>query len=138
MTLAAIGLIAANAWGWIYANRRIVLIGIASILIALTAFCGYRGCKSRATIDQTKIDALNKKNEAERKQELREIIDQNADVIKTVDERNTLTELTIEQRSAEAEKKVQEVDKKIAEIKADNRDVTREEFLCLLDATQCP
>jgi hypothetical protein len=137
MTFAAIGLFLANVWGFIYAHWRIVLIAVIVFLALLTGFCVYRGIKSRATIDQTKIDALNKKNEVERKQELREIIDQNADVIKTIDERNALSDLTIEQRSAEAEKKVEEANKYIEDAKRVGRDVTQDELVCLLQPETC-
>jgi len=117
-------------------NWKIVLPAVAVLIVVIFV---YRACHKRAQIDEASIQKINKANEAERKAELSKVISENADTIKTVDERNTIAEADETQRNAQIWAKVDEADKKIAEAKAaTGRDVTSAELECILVPENCP
>jgi preprotein translocase subunit SecF len=121
----------ANLVGFISAYPLVFVVGgvILLTVILFFSFCGKSG-----GIDQESINKINSANEAERKQELREVIEKNADTVKTVDNRTAITETNIEQRNQEIEAKIKQADKKILEAKSQGRDVTAEELeKCLLE-----
>lgn len=114
-----------------------VMILAAILLFAVVAFF-YRHCGPKtASIDLKSVEKINKANETERKAELQKVIEQNADVIKTVDERNTIAETNETERNAQIFAKIQEADRKIAEAKASGRDVTSAELEKILCPNGC-
>jgi hypothetical protein len=134
--MATLILILKNIAGWCYYHGGTVILALGVLFILIGGSLVYRNCKKQPKIDEKAINVINNGNESRRIEELTKIVEENADVIRTNDNRTTLTEATIEERSAEAEKKVQEVDKKIQEIKnSQNRDVTQEELICLIEGT---
>jgi len=115
-------------------------IGYAVLILAVLVIFGlvYSKCFHRtATIDQAKINAKNKKNELERKAELKEIVEQNQDVIRTNDNRTAIAEQHAEDRDKAIEEKVKAVDTEIQKIKESGRDVTQAELTCLLQPQTC-
>lgn len=114
-----------------------VMILAAILIIVVCAFC-YKKCGPKpASIDQKSIEKINKANEVERKAELQKVIEQNADVVKTVDERNTIAEMNEVERQAQIHAKIAEADQKIAAAKANGRDVTSAELECILVPASC-
>jgi hypothetical protein len=131
MTLLAIKLFLQNALGWAYANWRI-LVGVF-LLIFVFAFV-LRQCNRppKVKIDEAQIQKINSENRAERIKELTEVVEANADVIKTVDERTELVEVAAEARNQEVDARVKKADEKIQEAKREGKDVTAEELEALL------
>jgi hypothetical protein len=136
MTLLAIQLFLKNAFGWAYANWRIVL-GVF-LLFFVFAFV-HRQCNRppKVKIDEAQIQKINSENRAERIKELTEVVESNADVIKTVDERTELVEVNIIERNAEVDMKVREADLKIQEAKKEGKDITGPELECILLPEKC-
>lgn len=130
MTYLALKLALLNALGWIQTHWRI-LPGVF-IVVFVFAFV-LKQCNRRTVkIDEAQIQKINSENRAERIKELTEVVEANADVIKTVDERTELVDVAAEARNQEVDKRVAEADKKIQEAKANGKDVTAEELECLL------
>lgn len=132
----------ASLFGWdISKVQKAVLLAVtilAAILLFLIVVFFFRHCGPKpATIDQKSINKINAANETERKAELQKVIEQNADVVKTVDERNTIAEINEVEKQAQIHAKIAEADKKIADAKANGRDVTGPELECLLTGN-CP
>jgi DNA-binding transcriptional MerR regulator len=115
-------------------NWRIVVPVVAVLIVAVFVF---RGCGGRKGIDIEKIEKINSENAAERKKELQEVIEKNAEVVQTVDERTTIAETNVVERDRLIDEKVKEVDAKIAEAKKQGRDVTQEELECMLVPENC-
>ena len=131
MTYLALKLFVLNALGWAQENWRIVL----GVFLALFVFIFvFKACsKPKAVkIDEAQISKINSENRAERIKELTEVVEANADVIKTVDERTELVDVAAEVRNAEVDAKVREAEKKIVEAKQQGKDITAEELEALL------
>ena len=116
---------------WLFKHWRVVipvLVAVAGIAIIINA------CNKppKVKIDESQISKINSENRAERIKELTEVVEANADVIKTVDERTELVDVAAEARNQEVDKRVAEADKKIQEAKANGKDVTASELECLL------
>lgn len=111
-------------------NWKIVLPIVAVIVIVLFLFskCGSKP----PTIDLEKVDKINRANETERKKELQAIIEENQEVIRTVDNRSAMTDVHVAERNREIDAKIKEADKAIIEAKKNGRDVTQEELECIL------
>lgn len=115
------------------------LISAAVLLvILLLPFLWLRGCSKPPVIDEEKINKINSANEKERKAELQKVIEENQEVIETVDNRTTIAETNVIERNRVIDEKVKEADKAIAEAKKRGRDVTAEELECLLTGNLCP
>lgn len=129
----------ANIVGWIVEHRRYFYWGLLALVIfAAIVFMGLgvRSCFHKAPhIDEKAINTINTANEKERKAELEKIVTENADVIKTVDGRNTITELTTEERSQAVADKVADANAKVEAAKAGGKDVTQEELIALIEGT---
>lgn len=131
MTILALKLIVLNALGWAQENWRIV----AGVFLLLFVFIFvFKACNrpAKVKIDEAQIQKINSENRQERIKELTEVVEANADVIKTVDERTELVDVAAEARNAEVDKKVIEADRKIQEAKSQGKDVTAEELEALL------
>ncbi len=127
----------ANAWGFIVAHKRFFIIAVGVLLLLIIIF-SFRGCGSKTVkIDEDTINRINKGNEKERKAELEKVILENSDVVKTVDERSNIAETNVIERNRLLDEKIKEVDKKIAESKANGKDVTQAELICLLQPENC-
>jgi len=114
----------------------VIILGLILFVVIVTFI--FRVCSPKpASIDQKSINKINAANETERKAELQKVIEKNADVVKTVDERNTISEINEVERNAQIHAKIAEADKKIADAKANGRDVTGPELECLLTGN-CP
>lgn len=100
---------------------RWIFIGIIAVILFITVFIIFKACDGSTTIDEEQIQKINQANEKERKEELKKILVENEETIKTIDNRN----ISIEE-------KIREADKKIVEAKNNGRDVTSEELECIL------
>lgn len=131
MTYLALKLFVLNALGWLQANWRIVL-GVFLLLFVLIFVLKACNRPAKVKIDESQIQKINSENRAERIKELTEVVEANADVIKTVDERTELVDVAAEARNAEVDARVKKADEKIQEAKANGKDVTAEELENLL------
>ena len=131
MTYLAIKLFVLNTLGWAHENWR---IGAGVFLALFVVIFVYKACNKppKVKIDESQISKINSENRAERIKELTEVVEANADVIKTVDERTELVEVAAEARNAEVDARVKKADEKIQEAKSNGKDVTAEELECLL------
>ncbi len=116
---------------------RKMLIVVAILAVAIVVGQFYKACKTKPSIDIKTVEKLNKANETERLKELETTIVENADVIKTVDGRNSIAELSEDEKQAAIWAKVREADAKIAKAKTQGRDVTGPELECLLVPENC-
>ena len=116
-------------------NWKIVLPVIVGIVLFILLITSFRSCGKKATIDQEQINKINSANEKERKLELQKVIEQNQEVVATVDNRTTIAETNVVERNRQIDEKIKEVDKKIIEAKAQGKDVTAEELEALLLGT---
>jgi hypothetical protein len=137
MTFAAITLFLANVWGWIIAHWRLVLTIAAIIALLIAVIVLYRSCKKTAKIDLETVDKINNGNRAERMKELQKIIEENSEVIKTVDNRSNVAEVNVVERNREIDAKIKEADKKILEAKEQGKDITQEQLECILTGEMC-
>lgn len=111
-----------------------ILIGIIVLAFGLWV----RSCvRKPAKIDEKSIQKINTANERERKGELDKVLRDNTDVIRTNDNRTTLTEATIEQREQTIDAKLKVLDTAIVEAKQQGRDITADELTCLLIPEEC-
>lgn len=126
----------AGLFGWDISvvQKRVILAFMFLIVVAVIA-CGLwlRACLSKpAKIDIKNVEKINRANESERLKELEKTIVDNANVVKTVDQRNTIAEVSETERQAQIYVKIREADAKISEAKSQGRDVSSEELECIL------
>jgi len=111
------------------------LVGIAVLALGLWL----RSCWTahKLKVSQEQIQKINEANRAERIKELQKIVDDNADVIKTVDNRTALSETNVVERNRMIDDRVREADKAIEAAKQQGKDVSGEELDCLLIPEHC-
>jgi hypothetical protein len=129
LTLRAAAL---SALLWCQRNWRF-LAGAVLILAALLFV--YRACskpQKPLTIDEASLSKINSPNAAERQKALEETVYENAEAVKTVDERSTIAESSVIEMQREVDKKVAEADKKIEAVKREKGDVSAAELECIL------
>lgn len=120
--------------------QKIAIIGLFVVigLVILFFVLSLRSCfKKEAKIDLEQIEKINKGNEADRKKELQKIIENNAEVINTVDNRTAIAETNVIERNRLIDEKIKAVDKKIAEARAGGKDITGPELECMLIPDNC-
>jgi ABC-type multidrug transport system fused ATPase/permease subunit len=117
---------------------RIALVVVGLVFLLSTVILLKKSCSNRKVkIDESTIQKINSENRAERIKELTEVVESNADVIKTVDERTELVEVNAIERNAEVDRKVRDADLKIQEAKAQGKDITGPELECILLPEKC-
>ncbi len=129
-TLAAIS-------AWFISNKRTIIYMGLAILILIIAISTYQCTKKEVRYDYETINKINSQNEKESKQAIREVIEANAESIKTIDERNTLSDEQIEFKQREVDKKVEQISKEIEYSKSQHGNVSGEELECLLVPENC-
>jgi hypothetical protein len=123
----------ANIVGWIYANKRILLIFAAIFIVFIAVVIVTKSCgRKKASIDQEALQKINSANRAERTAELQKVIEDNAAVVQTVGNRSTIAETNVVERERKIAEKVAEADKAVIAAKAQGRDITGPELECLL------
>lgn len=133
-TLSAIA-----AWG-IWKHWRLLLV-LAGIIVLIGIVIGtYRSCqRAKLRIDQEQINKINSGNRREREKELRDLVEENADVLNRVDERGNLADTNVVERNREIDAKVRDASQKVEQARQSlGRDVTQEELQCILVPTDCP
>lgn len=131
-------LIIQNIAGWLWLHKRIALYVIAAIIIGILIIVAFRSCgKKRIKIDEDAIQKINSANEAERKKELQKVIEENQDVINTVDNRSALSETNVIERNSFVDERVKAADRAIAEAKEQGQNVTSEQLQCILIPEDC-
>ncbi len=127
----------ANLLGWITAHWKLIAGIVAAAILVVVAFLTYAWLKPQPKIDLDTVDRINRANDSERKKELQDVIEDNQDVIRTVDNRSALNETNVVERNREIDAKVKAANDAIAEAKRQGRDVTEAELKCLLVPTNC-
>jgi hypothetical protein len=126
-------LILANITGWIIAHWRLIAACLGAFLLLVLVVMAFKSCgKREVKIDENQIQKINQANEKERKAELEKIINDNAEIIKTTDERSNIAEINRVERERLTDEKIAEVDKKIEAAKSQGKDVTSAELECML------
>lgn len=130
MTYLAIKLFILSALSFVQRHWRLFAGGV--LLLAALLFI-YRACGPKPVkVDEAALSKINSENAAERRKALEETIYDNAETVKTVDERTTIAESNVVEMQREVDKKVAEADKKIEAAKKQGKDVTAEDLECLL------
>lgn len=122
---------------WCIVNWRFTVTVVAIFIVLVGSALVFNRCKKRPTIDIDKVNRINNANEKERKKELQDLVEQNQDVIKTVDERIEIQNVNVVERAREVDAKVAEANRKIIEAKSQGRDVTSAELECILVPENC-
>lgn len=122
----------ANAWGFCVANWKLLLLILAGVIVFFWLVSFSLCSRNKPKIDLETVNKINSANEKERKLELQKVIEQNADTVRTVDNRTTVAETNVVERNKKIDEKIAEVDKKIQEAKAGGKDVSSEELECIL------
>jgi len=115
-------------------QKWVLLIAvILGFMIILFSGLWLRSCLSKpAKLDIKNIDKINSANQKERLEELSKTVEQNADVVKTVDGRNAISEQDEASKQAAIWAKVKDADEKIQAAKSQGHDVTGPELECIL------
>lgn len=125
-------------WRFVVANKTYFISGaIGLILLLVLLYQGFCARPATVKIDEEAISKINSQNRAERIKELTEVVEDNTETIKTVDNRSTLSEINVVERNAEVDAKVRKADEAIEHAKRHGRDVKKEELECLLTGV-CP
>jgi len=113
----------------------IVLVAVAVLVFGLWL----RSCWTahKLKVSQAQIDKINKADEHDRKAELQKVVDDNADVVRTVDNRSAVSETNTIERNRIIDEKIKAADKAIQDAKAQGHDVTGPELDCLLTGNNC-
>jgi FtsZ-interacting cell division protein ZipA len=122
---------------WTWPLKIATVIGVIIVIGLIVG--GLRSCgkKKDIKIDHEAIQKVNSLNRAEVKKEVRELVEENADVIEATNDQTTLTEVNAVERDRVFEEKVREVDQKIQEAKAQDGDVSQEDLQCILVPSDC-
>lgn len=127
-----------NIW-WAQWTWPLKLISVVLLIIVIGLVVGFfKSCgKPTPKIDEQSLQKINSQNKREREQELQKVIEENADIVQTVNQNTTIAETNVVERNREIDEKVKEADKKIVEAKQQGRDVTSEELECILVPENC-
>lgn len=122
-------------WYFLYDNWKFTL---PVFLIIVLLIVGYKACgKKKTSIDLERIEKINSANRAEREKELQRVIEDNAEVVRTNDNRTAIAETNVIERNRIIDEKVKAVDAEIQKAKQQGHDVTKEELECLLVPENC-
>lgn len=131
-------LIFANIIGYITLHWKLFVYALGAVLVFALIVVAFKSCgKREVKIDLESVEKINNENQANRKKELEKIIENNADTIRTNDNRTAISEVNNIERDRKIKEKVDAVDAKILEIKSNGKDATAEEIHCLLDPLEC-
>lgn len=124
-------------WNFIKKHWKGILL-VSAFIVVLSYVAGFSTfCSSGPKVDLETVDKINSKNEKEAHKALEEAVNKNLDVIKSADESTTLSDLDIETRQKESDKKVAELEKKVEDVQKQGRNVTQEELECMLVPEHC-
>ena len=138
----AIAKFISGLFGWdISKVQKYVILGVMGLIVVVVIAGGlwFKSCREnhRLKVYQKQVEKINKADEKERKAELQKVIDDNADVITTNDQRSTIAQANEDQKQAQIYSKIQEADQRIADAKAQGRDVSQDELECILVPAHC-
>lgn len=121
-------------------QKRVLLAAIVVGLVVIIA-SGFwlKSCFSRKpiTVDPERLNKINTKTATEIKKEVQRVVEDNADVITTNDERSTIAEVNVVERNREVDDKVAVATQKIIEAKNNGQDITQEKLQCILVPADC-
>lgn len=109
-----------------------LFVAIVLVVVIVPTVFIFRACNKPPKLDIKNVEKINKANATERRKELQVTIEQNADVVRTVDGRNAISETNEAERQAAIWSKINDADDKIKAAKSQGRDVTGPELECML------
>jgi uncharacterized membrane protein len=116
----------------------VALIAVGVVIFLVIFGLVYRSCSSKsAKVDLETVDKINDGNKAEVRKEVRELVEENAEVVTTVDNRTTIAETNVVERERVLDEKVRVVEQKIAEAKSIDGNVSQEDLQCALVPSDC-
>ena len=121
-------------------NWRFVCVAAAICVFLIAIGLIYRSCTRpvpKAQVDLKTVEAINKQNREERLKALEKTIQENADVVETVDRRSTIAAEDEASRNAAIWAKIAEVNEKVEAARLQGRDVSQEELECMLVPEHC-
>lgn len=126
-------------WYWNTATLplKIVIAVALIIVIALIGRAVIGWFAPTVRYDHATVDRINNRNAADAKAEIKQTVQENLDVIKTVDGRTELVNLSVEERDKEIEKVVAAASVKTEAAKQIKGDVTGPELECILLPEKC-
>lgn len=136
----------AGLFGWDISKVQRWVIGIGIVLLAILLISvglWVRSCVSshRAAhalkVQQEQLAKINSANEQEKKAALQQVIQDNSDVVTTVNQRNVIADSDETQRNLDINQKVQDAAEKVAAAKAQGGDVTGPQLDCMLTGANC-
>lgn len=124
-----------NQWTWPLKLGTLAAIAILLLIV----FFSFKSCfkPKSAKVDIETANKINTGNAAEVRQQVRDMVEENAEVATTVDNRTTIAETNVVERNRLIEEKVKAIDQKIAEAKSNGEDITQEKLQCLLVPSDC-
>lgn len=123
-----------NQWTWPLKLGTVVAI----LVLLLIVFLSFRSCgKKEAKIDHEAIQKVNSANKAEARQQVREMVEENLEVVEAVGNRTVLAEANAVERDRLIEEKVHDADAKVNAIKDQGGNVTQEQLQCILVPSDC-
>lgn len=127
------------AWNFIKKYKTWFLYGLGVLVLLIAFGIIWHSCskKQSATIDLETIQKVNSKDKAEIEAGVNKAVTENADVIKTVDNRTAITELSIEERDKALQEKINAVKEEVAKAKEQGKDITGAELDCMLTGVNC-
>jgi hypothetical protein len=115
-----------------------VAITTAGLVLFFVIAFTFKACKSKsAKVDLDTVNKINNGNAAEVHKQVREMVEENAEVTTTVDNRTTIADTNVIERDRLLNEKIRVVEQKISAAKANGGNVTQEELQCLLVPSDC-
>lgn len=114
----------------------VILISFALVLLLWFGWVIKGWLTPKPKMDHDTADRINSKNREVIKQEVKERVEENTDVMTTVDGRNYLNDVNTVERNRKIDEKTNELVGRIEQVKQEKkRDLTSEEVECVLMGT---
>jgi hypothetical protein len=124
-----------NQWTWpLKLGTLLVFLVVIGLIIGGLRSCGR---KKDIKLDHETVQKVNSIDKAEVRKEIREMVEENLDVVEAVGSQTALTEVNAVERNRVIEEKITEADRKIQEVKAEKGNVTQEDLQCILVPSDC-
>lgn len=113
------------------------LIVLAVLAIGLLYFSCIRGENKPQVIKEETLQKTKTADRQELQKEFQKVVDDNSEVVRTVDNRSTIAEVNAIERNRIADDKARQAADAVIAARIQGRDVTAEELECLLTGNLC-
>jgi hypothetical protein len=133
----------ARLTGWdVTKAQRLVWVAVIVLALIVVAVMFNRACnwlgRAKITTPET-VQKINDADELKRREALRDTVEAHADVVKTVDERNVISDVNVIERNRAVDAKVEAAAVEVRKIREEKgRPATQEEVECILTGNDCP